>query len=331
MIVTASELTRHLGGQLVGSPNTAITGLAPPESATESEAAVVFDANAPLPASRAALLVVARGVIVETDRAVVRVDEPRVALATLTALFACPMTEGEGVHHTAVIASDATIDPSAYVGPLCVVESGAAIGAGARLVAHVYVGRGVVVGSHSRIMPGATLYPGTRLGNRVIIQAGARIGCDGFGYVTEAPDHPKVHSLGGVQFGDDVEIGANTTIERATFGDSLVGRGTKIGDACVIGHNIEFGDHCLLVGHIAIAGSVHIGNRVQLAMGVLVRDHVTIGDDSLIMMGSHVVRDVPPGSRMLGAPAIPENEHKARVRALAQMRQRVLDEPDSSP
>jgi UDP-3-O-[3-hydroxymyristoyl] glucosamine N-acyltransferase len=319
--MTIGELAVHLGGRLVGSGGSRrIVGVAPVERACEDEAAVVFGA---LPDSLggAGLLVVGRHVGPPAGRPAIVVDEPRVALAQLTALFAMPMTTGAGIHATAVVGAGCSIDPSAFVGPLSVVEAGAVIGAGARLAAQVYVGRGVEVGAGCLVMPGVTLYPGTRLGAGVMVQAGARVGCDGFGYVTEAPDHPKVHSLGGVCLAEGVEIGANTTIERGTFDDSRVGRGTKIGDSCAIGHNTEIGKFCLLAGHLVVGGSVRMGDRVQVAIGVLVRDHVTVGDDSILMMGSHVVRDVPAGSTMLGSPAIPEQLHKARVRAVARLRE----------
>jgi len=161
---------------------------------------------------------------------------------------------------------------------------------------------------------------------RVIVHACARLGCDGFGFITEAPTHPKVHSLAGLRIDDDVEIGANTTIERGTLTDSVIGRGTKIGDGCHIGHNLECGEYCLFVGHIAIAGTVRIGDRVTIAAGVIVRDHVTIGEGAVLMMGCHVTGDVPPGARMLGSPALPEAEQKARSRLL-----RTLAEHESRP
>ncbi len=319
--MTIGELAVRLGGRLAGSDgNRGILGVAPVERAREDEVAVVFGA---LPDSlgRAGLLVVGRHVHVPAGRAAIVVDEPRVALAQLTALFAIPMTMGAGIHASAVVGAGCSIDPSAYVGPLSVVEPGAVIGAGARLAAQVYVGRGVEVGAGCLLMPGVTLYPGTRLGAGVSVQAGARIGCDGFGYVTEAADHPKVHSLGGVHLAEGVEIGANSTVERGTFDDSRVGRGTKIGDSCAIGHNTEIGQYCLLVGHLAVGGSVRLGDRVHVAIGVLIRDHVMVGDDSILMMGSHVVRDVPAGSTMLGSPAIAEHLHKAGVRAVARLRE----------
>jgi len=264
--VTVAEIADHVRGRLLNAePGRVVTGLASLESAGANEIAIVFD-ELPESGGHAGVLVVGPKVRNPPERPVIVVAEPRVALAQLSALFAAPIASGAGVHPSAIVSPDARIDPSAFVGPLCVVESGAVIGPATRLVAQVYVGRGVVLGAQCLILPSVTLYPGTRIGARVTVQAGAQIGCDGYGYVTESPELPKVHSLGGVVLEDDTEIGANSTIQRGTFTIHASVAASKIGDASAFGHNVTVGQSCLVAGRCGVAGSVVVGDRVQIAV-----------------------------------------------------------------
>ena len=210
-----------------------------------------------------------------------------------------------GIDPSAVVAADAHVDGSASIGALSVVEAGAHIGAGVRLYPLVYVGAGVEIGDGSIIYPHVTLRDGVRLGRRVIVHPGAVLGADGFGYAFHDGAHRKIPQVGGVRVEDDVEIGANTTIDRATFGDTVVGRGTKIDNLVQLGHNVEVGEHCIIVSQVGVSGSSRLGRGVVLAGQVGVADHVTIGDGALIGGRSGIAADVAPGEKLLGTPARP--------------------------
>jgi UDP-3-O-[3-hydroxymyristoyl] glucosamine N-acyltransferase len=235
------------------------------------------------------------------------------------------------------------------VGPLTVVEAGAVVGPGVRLHALVYVGTGVEIGEGTIVYPHVSLRDGVRVGRRVVIHAGAVLGADGFGFAFDGSAHRKIPQVGGVVIEDDVEIGANTTIDRATFGDTIVRRGTKIDNLVQIGHNVEVGEHSLLVAQVGVSGSSRLGRGVVLAGQVGVADHVTLGDGVVATAQSGIPSSVEAGERVMGTPAraigqarriavaqarVPELLQ--RVRALEQRLERLAAklgdiEPSSGP
>jgi UDP-3-O-[3-hydroxymyristoyl] glucosamine N-acyltransferase len=252
-------------------------------------------------------------------------------MAVLTCLFEQPVRGwGPGHHPTAVVAEDAIIGEGVELGPYVVVGTGASIGAGCRLLSHVTIGAGAMIGPGGLIHPGVRVGDRVRIGARVIIQPNAVIGSDGFSFVTpergsvetaketgrvEAANLTlrRINSLGTVEIGDDVEIGAGATIDRGTVAATTIGSHTKIDNLVQIGHNVRIGSHSMLCGHVGIAGSSVIGDRVVLAGKVGVADHVTIGDDAVIAAGSGVGSTVPAKAVMMGFPAVP------RERALEQL------------
>lgn len=247
-------------------------------------------------------------------RAVIVVDEARLALAKLTALFDPGPARCEGVHPTAVIASDAILGTGVSIGAYSVVGPRSRIGDGTVLLSQVTIGADVSIGE------GSLIYAGTRIGDRVIlgmraiVHANAVIGSDGFSF---APDLnsplafspgvavTRVHSLGTVHIGDDVEIGACTTIDRSTLETTRIGRGTKIDNHVHIGHNVAIGESCIICGKVGISGSVTIGDRVRLGGGVGIGDHVKIGDQAVVAAGSGVATNIPAGTFVSGYPALP--------------------------
>jgi UDP-3-O-[3-hydroxymyristoyl] glucosamine N-acyltransferase len=246
-----------------------------------------------------------------------------------------------------VVAASARVDPSASVGPLAVVDERAVIGPGVRLHAHVYVGPDVQIGEDSTLYPHVTLRESVRVGRRVVIHAGAVLGADGFGFAFDGAEHRKVPQVGGVLIEDDVEIGANTTIDRATFGDTIVRRGTKIDNLVQIGHNVEIGEHSLLVAQVGVSGSSRLGRGVVLAGQVGVADHVTLGDGVVAGAQAGIPSSIEAGTRVLGTPARPAAQAKRiivvearlpellqRVRALEQrlekLAARLVEEPGES-
>jgi UDP-3-O-[3-hydroxymyristoyl] glucosamine N-acyltransferase len=234
-----------------------------------------------------------------------RCAAPQQALIDLLRLFHPPVPAPPGVDRTAVVAADARIDPGATVGPLCVIESRALVGPGVRLHALVHVGPGVEIGEGTVIYPHVSLRDGVRIGRRVVIHPGAVLGADGFGFAFDGRAHRKIPQVGGVLIEDDVEIGANTTIDRATFGDTIIRRGTKIDNLVQVGHNVEVGEHSLLVAQVGISGSSRLGKGVVLAGQVGVADHVTIGDGVIAGAQTGIPSSLEAGEKVLGTPARP--------------------------
>jgi UDP-3-O-[3-hydroxymyristoyl] glucosamine N-acyltransferase len=235
------------------------------------------------------------------------VDQPSVALARLCARIEQasrpPVTPG--VHPSAVVAAGAWIDATASVGPLCVIEAGARVGARALLQAAVYVGRDVIIGEDCQLMPGVRLYAGTELGCRVRLHANAVVGSDGFGYEFVGGRHEKVPQIGKAVIEDDVEIGAGSTIDRARFGRTVIGEGTKIDNLVQIGHNVTVGRHCILCAQVGISGSVVVEDYVVLAGQAGIGGHITIGRGVKVGGKAGVTTDLAPGVSVNGSPAIP--------------------------
>jgi UDP-3-O-[3-hydroxymyristoyl] glucosamine N-acyltransferase len=249
-----------------------------------------------------------------TFAALIAVAEPRMTLARLTALFDPGPRQERGVHPTAVVAADAELGADVSIGAYVTIGPRSRIGAATTIMPHVTLGAGVSIGSHAVIHSGVRIGHDCRLGDRVIVHGNAVIGADGFSFApdlmsvaafTAGVTLQRVHSLGNVVIGDDVEIGACTTIDRATLEATRIGRGTKIDDHVHIGHNVTIGDSCILCGMVGISGSVIIGDRVRLGGGGGIADHVRIGDQAVIAAGSGVATNVAPGAFVSGSPALP--------------------------
>lgn len=230
---------------------------------------------------------------------------PSVALAKLCAVVEARLWPRPQpiIHPSAVVDREATVSQEAYIGPGCVIEAGAVIGAGCVLQAQVYVGRHARMGEDCWIRPHATIGDYCELGNRVNIHNGAVIGSDGFGYETQNGRHEKVPQVGKVIIHDDVEIGANTTIDRARFSATVIGEGTKIDNLVQIAHNVQIGKHCLVVSQVGISGSTHLEDYVVLAGQVGVIGHLKLGKGCVLGAQAGVNADVPAGKYYRGAPA----------------------------
>jgi UDP-3-O-[3-hydroxymyristoyl] glucosamine N-acyltransferase len=343
---TLGELAEVLQARLDGDPGRVVTGVAPLESAGPDQISFLTDLRyrGAADASRAGAFLAPRDVR-GLPAPTLGCDAPQQALIQLLRLFHPPVPAPAGVDRTAVVAPEARIDPSASVGPLCVVESRAVIGPRARLHALVHVGPGVEIGEDTVVYPHVSLRDGVLVGRRVIIHPGAVLGADGFGFAFDGTAHRKIPQVGGVLIEDDVEIGANTTIDRATFGDTIVRRGTKIDNLVQIGHNVVVGEHSLLVAQVGVSGSSRLGRGVVLAGQVGVADHVTIGDGVIAGAQAGIPSSLPAGEKVLGSPARPIGQAKRiivaearlpemlqRVRALEQKLERLaaqLDESDA--
>jgi UDP-3-O-[3-hydroxymyristoyl] glucosamine N-acyltransferase len=235
------------------------------------------------------------------------VKNPSVALARLCsrieqALWPKP---APGVHASALVSPQATVAASATVGPMCIVEAGASIGERAHLEARVFVGRGSRVGDDSWLMPGVVVSAECVLGRRVRLQPGVVVGSDGFGYELVGGLHEKVPQVGTVEIGDDVEIGSNSTVDRARFGKTSIGDGTKIDNLVQVGHNVVIGKHCLICGQVGIAGSVTLGDYVVLGGQVGLAGHLTVGSGAMVAAQSGVKDDIPAKTTAWGTPSLP--------------------------
>jgi len=317
---TARDIARIVGGELSGDPEQLVTGLAGIREAAPGD--VTFLASpkyqAAVKTTRASVLIVGRDLDVSFGGTLVRVENPAAAFAKLVEQVAPPpITYKPGIDPSAVIAPSARLGPNVSIQPYAVIEERAVIGD------RTVIGAGTCIGSECRVGIECLLYPQvslrerTTLGDRVILHSGVVLGADGFGFENVQGEHKKIPQVGFVEIGDDVEIGANTAIDRGRFGRTRVGKGTKIDNLVQIGHNCVIGDHCIICGLVGIAGSTIIGNQVTIAGQVGIAGHLTIGDKSIIMAQAGVTKDVPAGSVMLGAPAVPHKEFK-RVNAAVQ-------------
>ncbi len=241
----------------------------------------------------------------------IRVRDPLTAfVAIVRHLHGQPEPAPHGIDRLASVHPGATVGEGASIFPFACVGEGSTVGARCQIHSGAVVGRNCRLGDDVILYPNAVLYDGTVLGHRVIVHANAVLGADGFGYRLQGGRHVKVPQLGSVEIGDDVEIGACTTIDRGTFQVTRVGEGTKIDNLVMVGHNCQIGRHNLFVSQVGVAGSCSSGDYVVLAGQVGIADHVHMGDGAQIGARSGVMRDVPGGQRFLGAPARPEGEEK---------------------
>ena len=320
MTFTAAEIAKHLEGKVVGDDSISLTGFAPAERAQSGD--LTFAENADYFAraeQSAASAIIVDGQCASTRKVLICVPNARIAFARVLALFFPEPVFPAGIHPTSVIAASAQIDATAHVGPHCVVGEEVHIGANSVLQGGNHVGANCRIGVNSNLFPGVVLYPRTEIGNRVRIHAGTVIGADGFGYVQDAGMHRKVPQIGSVVIHDDVEIGANVTIDRGALGPTVIGKGTKIDNLVQIAHNVVIGEHCVVVGQAGISGSTKLGDYVTLAGQVGLAGHLKIGSRVIIAAQSGVMRDIPDGEKWFGSPAQPDKQTKRQMIAIQQL------------
>ena len=320
MELMAGDIARHLGGEVIGDATRLIRGIAPADSAQPGDLVFAEHADffAKAEASQASAILVSAD-YTSTTKVLIRVPKARVGFAKALALFFPEPTFPAGVHPTAQVAATAQVDSTAYVGPFCVVNERAKIGSRTVLEGGNHIGPDCMLGEDSRLFPRVVLYARTQVGHRVRIHAGAVIGSDGFGYVFDQGRHLKVPQIGNVIVQDDVEIGANTTIDRAALGSTVIGKGGKIDNLVQVGHNVVLGEHCILCGQAGIAGSTKLGNYVTMAGQAGLAGHITIGNQVTVGAQSGVMHDIPDGQTWLGAPAQPDRQMKRVMLALQRL------------
>jgi UDP-3-O-[3-hydroxymyristoyl] glucosamine N-acyltransferase len=259
---------------------------------------------------------------------VIRVHKPMEAFGKIVDQFRGPQRiTRSGIHPSSTIASSARIGADANIGPYAVIGEDTVIGDRCRLMPGVVIGDGCRLGDDVVLHPHVVLYGDTVLGNRVVVHAGAVLGADGFGYRTEAGRHVKVPQRGRVEIGDDCEIGANTTIDRAAFEMTRIGEGTKIDNLVQIAHNCQIGRHNLIVSQVGLAGSCKTGDYVIIAGHAGVKDHITIGERAVLEAMSGVMEDVPAGEKWVGIPATPARDQFrfiSMIRRLPELRTKLM-------
>lgn len=321
MVLTLAALAEELGAELHGDGAVMLSGLGTLKSAGPGD--LTFLANPRyrnyLEQTRASAVLCTPDQVAACPGAALAVADPYLAFARASQHFDRTPRAQPGIHPSAVVAPDAQVDASASVGPHAVIEEGAEVGPGAVVMANAYVGAGSVLGTQVRIWPNVTIYHGVRLGARCVVHAGTVIGADGFGFAPSREGWTKVAQVGGVLIGDDVDIGACTTIDRGAIEDTVIGNGVIIDNQVQIAHNVVIGDHTALAGKVGIAGSSRIGSRCLLAGAVGVSGHLEITDGVQVLGMSLVSRSLnQPGVYASGQPV---DEHGSWRRNTVRLRQ----------
>lgn len=314
-----SELTQRLAGRLVG-PDRRVQGIRPLRQAGPQDLSFLTNPRYRSQAKgcRAAGILVPPGTGIE-GVSLVEVEQPYAALAKVMTWFHPPARPQAGVNPKACLAADCRLGSEVSVGPFVSVGTGCRLGDGSVLMAGVTLGERVRLGRNVILYPSVTVADDCVLGDRTIIQAGTVIGSDGFGFAEDEGVYLKIPQVGNVIIEEDVELGANVTVDRATFGTTRIGRGTKIDNLVQIGHNCEIGENCLLVAQVGLSGTVKVGNGVVFAGQSGSVGHISIGDRCRIGAKAAVTRNLPAGSFVIGHPARDHREWKRAQATLSRI------------
>lgn len=310
--MTLAQIADLTGGVLQGDGALEISGVNGIEEAQPGELVFVRDAKyAALLATTNASAVLIKELPEGCTLPAVLVPHPDIAFLQVLKHFEQAQTHHpQGLHPSAVVEPSARLGVNVSLGAHVCIEADAVIGDNSVLYAGVYIGRGSSVGEGSILYPNTVVREHCTLGARCILHAGAIVGSDGFGFAPMGGQWIKVPQIGRVVIGDDVEIGSATTIDRATFGETRIGTGTKIDNLCMVGHNVQIGEHCAIAGTVGIAGSAKIGNGVRIGASSGIAGHITIGDGATVAARAGVTSSVEPGAIVSGFPAIGHAEHR---------------------
>jgi UDP-3-O-[3-hydroxymyristoyl] glucosamine N-acyltransferase len=318
--LTAQAVADLVGGRLLGNGEVRIRTVRPLGKAGPDALSFAVSGRyaADLGTSRAGAVLLPEELSRGESSALARivVADPYGALVQVVRALFPVESPAPGIDPTARIGTGAELGPHVSIGPFVVVGRNVRIGARSRLAQHVTLDDGVTVGEDTVIGPGAVCYRGSRIGNRVVLKAGAIIGGEGFGYLSDSTGHHRIPHAGSCVIGDEVEVGSHSCIDRGSIDDTVVERGTKLDNLVHVGHNVQIGERCLIMAGVGIAGSTRVGNDVILAGHVGVTDHLVIGDRARIAAKSAIFGDVPPGASFSGHPARP---HRQFLRAQAAM------------
>ncbi|MGE0847452.1 MAG: UDP-3-O-(3-hydroxymyristoyl)glucosamine N-acyltransferase [Flavobacteriaceae bacterium] len=339
---TIEEIAAAIGADFTGDGALPIARLAPPEAAGDAgdlALAMTPKAVRALPKASCRAVIVAAGEAADLSKfdTVITTASPRQTLARLSAMFETPPDAPPGIHPTAIIDATAVVGESARIGAYSIVGAATVIGDGVTVLPHVTIGAGVSVGAGSLIYPGVRIGDRCSVGARAILHNNASIGADGFGFAmteTDATDSVgqnevenassgamlRIASLGNVEIGDDVEIGANACVDRGTLGPTVIGAGTKIDNLVQIGHNVRIGSNARICGQVGVSGSTVVGDRTVIGGGAGLADNLRIGEDSLIMASAGVATNIPARTIYGGTPAVPRHRFVDQVMRIGRLR-----------
>ena len=320
MPITVQDLAAQIGGKVEGDPTIQLTGIAPIPHAqvTEVTFAETTKHSVAAESCAAAAVIVPLG-SPASGKTLIRVKNPRAAFARALAIFCPPRLYPAQVHPTAQLGQNVRLGEGVFVGEYAVLRDNVTVGNRTVIDAHCFIGEDSRLGDDCLLYPNVTIYHNIRIGNRVGIHAGSVIGSDGFGYVQDGAERLKIPQVGNVIIEDDVEIGANVAIDRATMDSTIIRRWTKIDNLVQIAHNVTVGQNCIVISQTGIAGSVEIGDNVTLAGQAGIADHLKIGANSVVGAQSGVAWDLPPGSIVWGTPAQPAMQTKRQMAALRKL------------
>lgn len=323
------ELAEFVNGTVIGDGEIEISGVASIDEARSEE--ITFIASPKylpkLNETNASAVIVSKEVT-KAEKPLLCVTNPYLAFAKILTLFSYRPYQSKGIDSmawispTATLGKDLTLYPFVYIGDHCL------IGDRVTLYPGVFVGEGCSIGEDSILYPNVSIYSGTLIGKRVTLHSGVVVGSDGFGYVKEGRKNVKIPQVGKVMIEDDVEIGANTTIDRATLGRTVIRRGVKIDNLVQVAHNVTIGEDSIIVAQVGISGSTKIGNNVTLAGQVGVVGHIEIGDNVMVGAQSGVTHDLPANQGFLGSPALPHREFLRAITVfpkLPEMRKSLIE------
>jgi len=310
--LTARAIAGIVGGELRGDPATVVSGIAPLDRAKPTDVSFAATGRySPLLRDTQAGVVLATAELADSPSSVpslIVVPQPHEALLALLPKFYPEPARTPAIRSSARLGHGVKVGNGVSLDEYALIGAGAVLGDGVWIGAHAVIGDGVRIGDNTRIYPNATVYSGSEIGARVRIHAGSVIGSDGFGYVFRAGEHAKIPHIGRCIIGDDVEIGANTTVDRGSIDDTVIGAGTKIDNLVQIGHNVRVGRLCLIMAQVGLAGSTRIEDGCVLAGQAGVAGHLTIGAGAKIAAQAGVFGDVPAGETWSGYPARPHRE-----------------------
>jgi len=330
MQMTLKEIADFLGGEVFGDEKTIINGVCGIKEAEKGQ--ITFLANPRyshlISQTRASAIIVSRdtkftppqhaGAGFTALKPLICVDNPSLAFARIVEKFhPRKSVHPRGIHPAAIIAKSAKLGSNVSIGAYTVVEENVVIGDNTIIYPGCFIGRDTQIGNDTLIYANVSIREGISVGSRVVIQSGSVIGSDGFGFITQQGKHERIPQIGTVVIEDDVEIGANVTVDRARFDKTIIGKGTKIDNLVQIAHNVVIGQNCIIIAQVGISGSTSLGNNVTLAGQAGLVGHITIGDNAIVAAQSGVSKSVPPDTVVWGYPAKPQSIAK-RINACIQ-------------
>ena len=308
MEITAQDLAAFCGGSVDGDPKTTVSDFAKIEEAGPGDLSFIANPKYAHFASitRASILLVSKDFEAPSNikATLIRVEDPYTCLARLMTMVANSRPKPKGVESPVFIGEETEIPEDIYIGAFAYIGKNVEIGPGTLIYPQVYIGNNCKIGENSILYSGVKVYSDCKIGKRCILHSGVVVGADGFGFAPVNGHYEKIPQLGGVEISDDVEIGANTTIDRATFGETIIGKGTKLDNLIQIAHNVKVGEDNVIAAQVGIAGSTSIGNRNRIGGQCGFAGHISIGDENEFGAQSGIHANVGDKKRMMGYPAV---------------------------